>query len=68
MQVFTDKQLDLAIGKLLRYGVIVSAVLAAFGGILYLKHPLTPAPNITISSRRALLFKASRVCWLVQST
>ena len=45
MQVFTDKQLDLAIGKLLRYGVIFSAVLVAFGGILYLQHPLRPAPK-----------------------
>ena len=45
MQVFTDKQLDLAIGKLLRFGVIVSAVQVAFGGILYLKHPLTSAPK-----------------------
>jgi uncharacterized membrane protein len=45
MQVFTDRQMDLAIGKLLRFGVIFSAVLVSFGGILYLQHPLRPAPK-----------------------
>jgi|ERR1700733_8108506 uncharacterized membrane protein len=43
MRVLTDKQMNLGIGKLLRYGVIFSAVLVAFGGILYLQHPLRPA-------------------------
>jgi uncharacterized membrane protein len=45
MQVFTDKQMDLAIGKLLRFGVIFSAVFICFGGILYLQHPLRSAPK-----------------------
>lgn len=45
MQAFTDKRMDLAIGKLLRFGVIFSAVLVSFGGIVYLQHPLRPAPK-----------------------
>jgi len=45
MQEFTDKQMDLAIGKLLRLGVILSAVLVFCGGILYLRHPLSAAPK-----------------------
>lgn len=45
MQAFTDKQMDLAIAKLLRFGVIFSAVFVFCGGILYLRHPLRPAPQ-----------------------
>lgn len=45
MKVSTDKQMDLAIGKLLRFGVIFSAVLVFSGGVLYLRHPLRPAPE-----------------------
>jgi Tfp pilus assembly major pilin PilA len=47
MQVFTDKQMDLVIGKLLRSGVIFSGVLVSFGGLLYLQHPLRSARNYT---------------------
>ncbi len=43
MQASTDKEMNLGIGKLLRYGVVFSAVLVAFGGILSLQHPLRPA-------------------------
>jgi len=45
MQVFTDKQMDLAIGKLLRFGVVFSAIFVCFGGILYLQQPLKSAPK-----------------------
>ena len=45
MRVFTDKHMDLAIGKLLRFGVIFSAILVFFGGILYLRNPLRSAPK-----------------------
>lgn len=45
MQVFTDKQMDLAIGKFLRFGVIFSAVLVFIGGILYLRAPFRSAPT-----------------------
>lgn len=45
MQAFTDKQMDLAIGKLLRFGVIFSAILVFLGGILYLRNPLRSAPK-----------------------
>jgi uncharacterized membrane protein len=45
MQVFTDRQMDLVIGKLLRFGVIFSAILVFFGGALYLQNPLHSAPK-----------------------
>lgn len=45
MQVFTDKQMDLAIGKLLRFGVIFSAILVFSGGVLYLRNPLRSVPK-----------------------
>jgi len=45
MQVFTDKQMGLAIGKLLRFGVIFSAILVFLGGILYLRNPIRSAPK-----------------------
>ncbi|WP_353070693.1 DUF1634 domain-containing protein [Tunturiibacter gelidoferens] len=37
--------MDLAIGKLLRFGAIFSAVLVSLGGVLYLQHPLRSAPK-----------------------
>jgi uncharacterized membrane protein len=37
--------MELAVGKLLRAGVTVSAILVCFGGILHLQHPLRPAPK-----------------------
>lgn len=45
MQVFTDKQMDLAIGKLLRFEVIFSAILVFFGSVLYLRNPIRSAPK-----------------------
>ena len=45
MQAFTDKQMDLAIGRLLRFGVIFSAILVCFGSILYLRNPLRAGPK-----------------------
>jgi uncharacterized membrane protein len=45
MQVFTDKHMDLAIGKLLRFGVIFSAILVFLGGVLYLRNPTRSAPK-----------------------
>jgi uncharacterized membrane protein len=48
MQVFTDKQMDLAIGKLLRFGVIFSAILVFLGGILYLRNPIRSAPKYSL--------------------
>ena len=43
MQAFTDKQMELVIGKLLRFGVILSGALVSFGGLLYLQHPFRSA-------------------------
>ena len=45
MQVFTDKQMDLAIGKLLRFEVIFSAIIVFFGSVLYLRNPIRSAPK-----------------------
>jgi uncharacterized membrane protein len=45
MQVFTDKRMNLAVSKLLRFGVIFSSILVFFGGILYLRNPLRSAPK-----------------------
>ena len=45
MKAVTDKMMDIAIAKMLRFGVILSAALVFFGGILYLRHPLLPAPG-----------------------
>jgi uncharacterized membrane protein len=45
VQALTDKQMDLAIGRLLRFGVIFSAILVCLGGILYLRNPLRSAPK-----------------------
>ena len=52
MQVFTDKQMDLAIGKLLRFGVIFrqSSYFSAVSSI-YKTH-LGPLRSTAISSRR----------------
>lgn len=45
MRILTDRQLDIAVGRLLRVGVTISAVLVGFGAILHLQHPLRPVPQ-----------------------
>jgi uncharacterized membrane protein len=50
MKPLTDEQLDIAIGTILRTGVILSAILVAAGGIGYLTgHGTTPSPAELIS-------------------
>lgn len=50
MKPLTDGQIDIAIGMILRIGVILSAILVAAGGIGYLTgHGSTPAPAELIS-------------------
>jgi uncharacterized membrane protein len=43
-----DQRLEVAIGTLLRIGVIAAAVLVAIGGALVLRHPESPLPNYTV--------------------
>lgn len=40
--------MEVAMGMLLRIGVITAAVLVATGGMLVLRHPNTPMPNYTV--------------------
>jgi uncharacterized membrane protein len=40
-----DQRLEVAIGMLLRIGVIAAAVLVAVGGVLALRHPGMPVPS-----------------------
>jgi uncharacterized membrane protein len=41
----TDKEMELSIAGMLRFGVSFSAVLVFLGGILYLRHPWLKAPT-----------------------
>jgi uncharacterized membrane protein len=43
-----DQRMEVAIGMLLRIGVIAAAVLVAIGGVLVLRHPNAPVPNYTV--------------------
>lgn len=45
MKTMTDKEMELSIARMLRFGVILSAVLVSLGGILYLRHPWLAAPT-----------------------
>lgn len=40
--------MEIAMGLLLRIGVILAAVLVAIGGALVLRHPASPVPNYTV--------------------
>ncbi len=42
-----DQQIELAIGNLLRVGVLLAAALVLAGGVLLLRHPAAPAPDLT---------------------
>jgi len=41
----TDKEMELSIAEMLRFGVSFSAILVLVGGILYLRHPWLTAPS-----------------------
>jgi uncharacterized membrane protein len=43
-----DQRLEIAIGMVLRIGVIAAAVLVIIGGALVLRHPEAPVPNYTV--------------------
>lgn len=64
MQVFTDKRMNIAVSKLLRFGVIFSAILVFFGGILYLRNPLRSAPKY--SHFLAESTSLQRVSWVLR--
>ena len=42
---WNDQRMDLLIGDLLRVGVLVSALVIAFGGLVYLRHQGTAQPS-----------------------
>lgn len=44
MREFNDKELELSIASMLRFGVTLSALLVSLGGILYLRDPWQRAP------------------------
>ncbi len=44
MKAMTDKEMELSIAGMLRFGVSLSAVLVFLGGVLYLRHPRLKAP------------------------
>ncbi len=43
-----DQRMEIAMGMLLRIGVILAAVLVAIGGVLVLRHPGSPVPDYTV--------------------
>jgi uncharacterized membrane protein len=43
-----DQRMEIAMGMLLRIGVVLAAVLVAIGGVLVLRHPGSPVPNYTV--------------------
>jgi uncharacterized membrane protein len=45
LRALTDKQLEASIASMLRVGVILSAVVVAAGGVLYLRDALIAAPD-----------------------
>lgn len=57
MNSFTDERMDISIGKILRFGVIFSAVLVFFGGILYLRHPLVTIPKYSHFRAESITFQ-----------
>ena len=42
MKPFTDQEMEIEIGHMLRFGVTLSAIVVFFGGILYLMHTSGP--------------------------
>jgi uncharacterized membrane protein len=42
-----DQKLEIAIGRMLRVGVSIAAAVILLGGLLYLRHPGSPAPDYT---------------------
>ena len=56
MRVITDKQMETSIGRMLRVGVIISAAIVFLGGIIYLRQPLTKAPDYShfVAERESL--------------
>ena len=40
-----DQRLEVAMGNMLRIGVLLAAAVVLLGGLLYLRHPGAPVPN-----------------------
>ncbi|MES2390683.1 MAG: DUF1634 domain-containing protein [Acidobacteriota bacterium] len=41
----TDQDVDLSVAAMLRFGIVLSALVVATGGVLLLLHPNAPVPN-----------------------
>jgi uncharacterized membrane protein len=41
----TDKEIDLSVAAMLRFGVTLAAVIVFLGGLLSLRHPRRPVPD-----------------------
>ena len=56
MRAITDKQMEASIGRMLRVGGTISAAIVFLGGILYLRDPLTKAPDYShfVTERESL--------------
>ncbi|HZD51238.1 MAG TPA: DUF1634 domain-containing protein [Silvibacterium sp.] len=45
MKPFTDQEMEVQIGHMLRFGVTLAAIVVFFGGIFYLLHSSGPVPD-----------------------
>ena len=45
MRTPADHEIDLSVAAMLRFGVTTAAIVAAVGGLLYLRHPTLPVPD-----------------------
>jgi uncharacterized membrane protein len=45
MAPITDKQLESAIADMLRFGVVLAAIVVLIGGLMYLRHPWMTLPD-----------------------
>jgi uncharacterized membrane protein len=56
MKAITDKQMEIAIGRMLRVGVTISASIVFLGGLLYLRRPWVAAPDYShfVAERESL--------------
>ncbi len=59
MQLQTERDVEILIGKLLRYGVIISCVITAIGGIIYLFQHQGTIPDYTPISNNPEYFKGA---------
>ena len=47
MSIPTDKDIEISVAGMLRFGITLAALIVLTGGILLLRHPWTPNPGYT---------------------